>query len=441
ATGFAGEPVAARLVDAAGRTLAEERRTPEGASETLSFRFRHKPEKPGVSFYRVTVQSRAEAAGTPGAAPSREATLANNSRVVAVDRGEGPYRILYVSGRPNWEFKFLNRALQADDQLQLVGLIRVARREPKFDFRGRAGEDSNPLFRGFGAQAREDVERYDQPVLVRLNAADEKELPKGFPRLPEDLYRYHAVILDDVESGFFSPDQAALLQRFVSERGGGFLMLGGAECFQEGGYHRTPIGDLLPLYLDRPGPGRTGEPVRLQLSREGWLQPWARLRDLETGEKDRREQMPPFAVANRLREIKPGASVIATATDASGAEIPALVVQRFGRGRSAALTVGDLWRWGMKNPETRQDLDKTWRQLARWLVADVPRRVEVSGEGPAARCGSTSRLTAASSTAAKRGSRTRTCSWTAWPESGPAAAGSTDTSTRRGTSATSQRAS
>src|SRR5256885_11023024 len=39
----------------------------------------------------------------------------NNSTVLAVDRGHGPYRILYVAGRPNWEFKFLNRAAQEDE--------------------------------------------------------------------------------------------------------------------------------------------------------------------------------------------------------------------------------------------------------------------------------------------------------------------------------------
>ena len=77
--------------------------------------------------------------------------------------------MLYVSGRPNWEYKFLHRAVEADEQTQLVGLIRIAKREPKFEFRGRAGESSNPLFRGFGNQSKEEIERYDQPVLVRLN--------------------------------------------------------------------------------------------------------------------------------------------------------------------------------------------------------------------------------------------------------------------------------
>ena len=66
----------------------------------------------------------------------------------------------------------------------------------------------------------------------------------------------HAVIIGDVEADFFTHDQMVLLQRFVSERGGGFLMLGGAESFRQGNYAGTVIGSLLPVYLDRPPAAR-----------------------------------------------------------------------------------------------------------------------------------------------------------------------------------------
>ena len=59
----------------------------------------------------------------PAGEGASEATLVNNQRVITVDRGRGPLRVLYVSGRPNWEYKFLNRAIEGDEQLQLVGLI------------------------------------------------------------------------------------------------------------------------------------------------------------------------------------------------------------------------------------------------------------------------------------------------------------------------------
>ena len=382
--GYRGRPVVARVVDRMGKTVQEQTADARADGDSIAFRFQMKPEQPGLSFYQVRVSTPAEVPkpDEPPSPKTEEATQANNSRVFAVDRGQGPFRVLYVAGRPNWEYKYLNRAVQVDEQVQLVGLIRVAKREPKFDFRGRAGETSNPLFRGFGNQAPEDVQRYDQPVLIRLNTRDEVELRAGFPRTPEELYGYHAVIIDDIEAEFFSPDQAQLLQKFVSERGGGMLMLGGMECFYEGKYLRTPIGDRLPVYLDHSdgGPGEPPGTVHFQLAREGWLQSWARLRDNEADERTRLEGMPPFQVFNRVRALKPGASVIAAVRDEKGNEMPALAVQRFGRGRTAALMVGDMWRWGLKDAALHNDMDRAWRQLVRWLIADVPNRVNATAE-------------------------------------------------------------
>ena len=367
-------------VKAADKVISEQRQRASGGPDPAAFRFQFKLEQAGLSFYRLQVAPKEGLDRLTNAALSTEATLANNSRVVVVDRGRGPYRILYVSGRPNWEYKFLQRAVVEDDQVQLVALMRIARREPKFEFRGRAGESSNPLFRGFGNQSKEEVERYDQPVLVRLNTKDEHELRGGFPKLPEDLYGYHAIIIDDLEAEFFTPDQLMLIQKFVSERGGGFLMLGGAESFQEGKYNRTPIGDMLPVYLDQPSDGKPPGELRLTLTREGWLQPWARLRDNEAAEKRRLDDVAPFGVLNKVRGIKPGASVIATVSDDGKTQHPALAVQRFGNGRVGAVMIGDIWHWGLKDEANHRDMDKAWRQLMRWLVTDVPGRTELVAE-------------------------------------------------------------
>src|SRR6266404_4631718 len=380
AAGYSGQSVVGQLLDRTGKKVAEQTLRPRKDNEALAFRFQLRPETAGLSFYRLRVRAKDELGLPEALDKSEEVTLANNSTVLAVDRGRGPYRILYVAGRPNWEFKLLNRAVQDDDQLQMVGLIRVARREPKFNFLGRPGEASNPLFRGFGNQAPEEVERYDQPVLVRLNTRDDLELRAGFPSTPEELYGYDAVIVDDLEAEFFTPDQAALLQKFVSERGGGFLMLGGMECFQQGKYQRTPIGDMLPVYLDRPEEATPPGALHLNLTREGWLQSWARLRDNEADEKTRLQAMAAFQVLNKVREVKPGASVIATVSGEAGGSYPALVDQRFGRGQSAALTIGDIWHWGLHDADAHRDMDKAWRQLVRWLVSDVPNRVELAIE-------------------------------------------------------------
>jgi len=388
--GFRGEIVAQLLelpavssAPAEEKVIAEQRNTSRG-DQKITFRFQTRPQRSGISFYRARAFARGTVDHFKNPRASHEATLANNVSVVAIDRGGGPYRILYLSGRPNWEFKFLRRALEEDRELELVGLIRIAKREPKFEFRGRAGEASNPLFRGFDKKD-EETERYDQPVLIRLNTRDETELRNGFPKSAEELFAYHAVIIDDLEAQFFTADQLSLLHRFVSERGGGFLMLGGQESFQQGKYQRTPIGDMLPIYLEEVADDKPPGPLHFDFTREGWLQPWARLRSTESDERQRLSELPEFEVLNKTGSVKPGAMVVATASDAAGKQYPAVAVERFGRGRTAAITIGDLWRAGLQGEEMQRDLAKGWRQTARWLVADVPRRVEINprtaGEG------------------------------------------------------------
>jgi hypothetical protein len=374
-SGLAGESITAALVGDGDKELQSQTVEVPEDGEPLALRFQLRPEHDGVNFYRVRVAP--EGAAKPQAA---EATLANNERLVVVDRGGGPYRVLYVCGRPNWEFAFLRRALKADDQLELLGLVRIARREPKFSFRSKAGESTNPLFRGFEHPDEESAERYDQPVMIRLGTRDENELRDGFPKTAEELYAFDAVVLDDVEAGFFSQDQLTLLQNFVSRRGGGLLMLGGPDSFAAGKYDRTPVGNLLPVYVDRnPASTARGEHAyRLSLTREGWLQPWVRLRQTEPEERERLSTMTPFRMLTPVGSIKPAATVLAEVVDEEGTKYPALVAQRFGRGRSAALLVGDFWRWAMRRPnEKENDMEKAWRQTVRWLVADVPRRVEV----------------------------------------------------------------
>jgi uncharacterized membrane protein len=363
---------------AASNTVATLSQRANGSEGELNYRFQIQPDKPGIHFYQLEVRAAEELKNAGG--PSREATLVNNRRMIVVDRGQEPFRVLCVAGRPDWEYKFLNRALQEDPQVHLVTLMRIARREPKFSFKGRAGEASNPLFRGFGAATNEETARYDQPVMVRLNTKDEFELRGGFPNTAEELFKYHAVILDRVEAEFFTHEQLLLLRRFVSERGGGFLMLGGAETFYEGGYSATAVASMLPIYLDRPADVHLPSHFHLSLTREGLLQPWTRLRANEADEQTRLAAMPPFAVFNPIREYKPGASVLATVSDTDNHTYPALVIQRFGLGSVAALTVGDLWRWGINDEAMQKDLGKSWRQLVRWLVSDVPGRVTVESQ-------------------------------------------------------------
>lgn len=356
-------------------TMLEEKRQPVTADDEIwTVRFQVRPEAAGTAFFEVRA-----AMAEPG--EREEATLENNRRLVAANRESGRYRVLYLGGRPNYEHKFLQRALEEDTEIQMTSLLRVARREPKFDYRSRAGERSNPLYRGFDQQ--EEVERFDEAVLIPIDA-DPGELQEGFPKTPEGLFPFDCVILDDIEAGFFDREQQRLLQRFVNERGGSLIMLGGMESLDAGGWADTPVGDMLPVYLDPPTPSDGPVAGRYQLTRDGRLEPWARLRADENAEERRIDGMPEFQNIHRLGGIRPGAMEIATFEGADGSS-PALAVRRFGRGRTAALAVTDFWRWGMKDAEARQDLEKSWRQMLRWLLADVPLPLSITAESEGSR--------------------------------------------------------
>ncbi len=380
--GLAGRDIVVRLVDTAGKTLGRQVLACDSDLFEGRVRFQFQPTEPGLQLVEIRARLSSEDGEDKVVASRVEATVANNIRLLAIDRGGGPYRILYVSGRPNWEFKFIRRALEEDIELQFHGLVRIAKKEPKFSFRDKEVESANPLKAGF-SDDEETVEQYDEPVILKIGEGSADALKAGFPSGEEDLFAYHAIMLDDVEASFFTQQQMLLMRKFVADRGGGLIMLGGQEMFLGGNYRDTPLGDVLPVYLRGAEADQDkSQPVRYQLTREGGLEPWLRLRPNQSDEAKRFREMPDFLTWNAVAELKPGASLLAEIATPSGNK-PALVAQRFGTGRSLALLVGDFWRWSMRRATLEtDDLAQSWRQLARWLTSDVPKRVSVEVTPP-----------------------------------------------------------
>ena len=385
--GFDAQDVTARIVNKEGKTL-QEQKAKINKSKDHEFKFRFRPDESGLSFHRLEAFPTAAKATFESAKPGSELTLANNKRWMTVDRGGGPFRVLYVSGRPNWEFKFIRRALDEDDEIKLTGLIRIAKKQPKFTFQDRSGvSDRNTLFEGFDGKDDEDAEAYDQTVYIRIGVEDETQLADGFPKDSEELFKYHAIILDDIEAKFFTANQMLLMRRFVNQRGGGLMMLGGMESFAQGGYEKTPLGEVLPVYLRKVGQIEvddedTATHLDWEMTREGWLQDWTRLRVTEAAEKKRLNVSHGMYVLNRVSGLKPGAVLMAAVqSEREGKPMPVFATQRFGKGRSAALLAGDMWKWQMHATDPIQkDMQQLWRQIVRWMVAEVPKRVAVKSE-------------------------------------------------------------
>lgn len=80
----------------------------------------------------------------------------------------------------------------------------------------------------------------------------EMRAPGQFPSSLDQLVGYDGVILSDVPAHRLGEPLMVLLRDYVDKLGGGLVMLGGPSSFGLGGYHQTPVGELLPVRLKAP---------------------------------------------------------------------------------------------------------------------------------------------------------------------------------------------
>ena len=74
--------------------------------------------------------------------------------------------------------------------------------------------------------------------------------PKGMPESLTDLQNYEVLILSNIPATDLTARQMDVIRSYVSELGGGFIMLGGDESFGLGGYYKTVVEEVLPVRSD-----------------------------------------------------------------------------------------------------------------------------------------------------------------------------------------------
>ena len=71
-----------------------------------------------------------------------------------------------------------------------------------------------------------------------------------FPTRAEQLLDYDAIVFNDFPATALSPQQMDAIKSAVRDGGVGFVMIGGTQSYQMGGYYGTPIAEILPVDLD-----------------------------------------------------------------------------------------------------------------------------------------------------------------------------------------------
>jgi len=273
-----------------------------------------------------------------------EANTGNNAVTRLVNVESNKRRILYVEGEPRWEYKFIRRAEDDDPIVEIASMLRTTENK-----------------------------------IYRQGIENPQELADGFPTDAKNLFQYQGLIIGSMEAGYFTPAQQDLIRQFVNRRGGGLLLLGGRFALADGGWAGSPAADAFPVVL--PDHGKTFHrlPATVELTAAGMNSLICRLTDDPQQNAERWKKLPYLMDFQEAGTPKPGAVVLAD-LKASGRELPLLVTQNYGRGRTAVLATSGTWRWQMSLPAGDPTHTMFWQQLLRWLVADTPGQVEGSAQ-------------------------------------------------------------
>lgn len=255
-----------------------------------------------------------------------ELVRTNNEMSTFVTVLAGGLRVLYLEGAVRSEQKWIYRALDASQDIQLDAW--------------------------------------------RLNAEDRSTRPADFASAFQPG-KYDVFILGDLDQRAFEPEELEELAKRVEE-GAGLIMLGGFHSFGPGGYQNTKLNDVLPIEIQRTERQDFGAPIASDLHLQGEVRMLpsevfgARHPIMALGPRDKNlefwRELPPLEGANRFRRTKRNANVIAESEDRQ----PLLVEKPYGLGRVLAFAGDSTWRWALSGHEEAHR--RFWRQTILWLA-------------------------------------------------------------------------
>ncbi|MFN3966442.1 MAG: glutamine amidotransferase, partial [Endomicrobiia bacterium] len=253
-----------------------------------------------------------------------ETIISNNKRNFTIETIREKIRILYICGQPSPEYYFLRYFLKSNPSIELVSFV---------------------------------ILRNPEDIAV---VPDEKLALIPFPAREiflKDIFNFDLLILENFNYSRFyiTPDYLLNVEKFVREKGGGFLMIAGDNAFGKGGYSGTAIEKILPVILDAPDePFEEGTFTPVVLDRNHYL---------SFSDKD----LYSLEGCQHLRQ-KPGSTVVAVhpTLKLDGKNVVVLAGMEYGQGRTAALGTNTTWRWLLSSAyegKTESIYPKFWENI------------------------------------------------------------------------------
>ncbi len=348
-SGYTGRTVPVFLMRGSSSIVARQMVT--FAEGPRAVEFEHTPRGAGIHSYRLFIPPLSD-----------ELVEANNEQPFIVNVENRKLKVLYAEGTGPcaygpWEFEaqYLVAALEEDGDVEVTWML------------------------GFERDARPDLGVYsvNHPVY-------------GWPRSKKALFQYDVLIISDVMLDNFTEDDLDHMVEFVTEHGGGFIMIGGITSFGRGGWDETVVDKILPVDMEGELDVDNPEYFKWQVTPEGITHPLMQIDEDAVKNRVIWERMPHFYGANRVVRGKPGAIVLAVHPSRENVfgKHPMCTVQEIGKGRTMAFCPDTTWHWGQDfetiwgEQGVGGDYDnryykKFWKNAIRWLAhyrAEIPKK-------------------------------------------------------------------
>ena len=314
-----------------------------------------------------------------------EAVLENNRVPFQVAQRDPKIRVIYMEGTASDEYRWLRDALVEDPNIECLAM---------------EVDDQ------FGVQR---IRRVDDPA-------------RGYPTTREELFGYDVIICSDISRDAFTPQQLEWTVELVSQRGGGFVMVGGYTSFGSGRWDETSWDGMIPVDMSGSATGGDGTlndiSLKVQIPPEANGHPIWHFDDDPAKNREILNSMPILQGTNLTDRLKPAATVLGLGAvtlpallqarrrmlqqtprpgAAPGGEfaqpqaapgqslIPVFSCQSYGKGRTFAFSSDTTYGWGRDfekfwgNGDNRY-FRKFWRNVVVWLAensANANRRLEV----------------------------------------------------------------
>ena len=245
--------------------------TPSDGEPTL-VTLSHQPTQPGVYRYRLRVKP-----------DTQESTTANNQVISQPIRVlKDKIRLFYAERVPRFEYRFLKTLLE---------------REAGIDFRGYL-LDADPE-----------------------HAEQDRVMESTFPVQKEDLFAYDVIMLGGLKPDDLDRDQQRWVAEFVEEKGGGLVLIAGADHesgFQHLPWRDTPLRPLIPFEINDKAVGSSGDDKKASAGNgsptyqprptsAGWLRPCLRFLADQQENEALWPKLSPWYTRHQLGSVRPGA--------------------------------------------------------------------------------------------------------------------------------------